>query len=618
MKKTVLLIAVVFTLAANAFAHPVSTAWASFVAANFWAAHRPANLRADVSPKALTFPELDQLYIFDMEGLGFVIVPADDRVMPVLAYSFEDPFPTELHPELAYWLHGYNDQLASLAKDDSYPQRESIMQQWGKLLLYDVLKDASDDSTTSDLTAVPAMLVTKWDQGDPYNIYCPYDSVRHGRTVVGCVATAMAQIMKYWNYPSFGRDTHSYQPRSMWHSGTVSPTLSVDFANTTYLWQLMPRRASLGSTDVQKDAVATLSYHCGVAVDMMYGVSADGGSGAYSYCGPWTSACATNAFSHYFKYDTTLFFASRANYSDNDWRAMIDENLALGQPMYYDGSDSTGGHAFVLDGSDLEDRYHFNWGWDGYGNGFYTVDNLAPGSGGYGGNATYTFNQGQGAIFGIRPGEVETFDTVDYYDSICNNSTYIHFREYTLRVAAMDTLLRHLDTIFNYHLKIISQKQVFLNSNIPNTDPTTIRYCPATGFTFPECPFEKENSMFIGWCRNALGDDTIFAVGQTIHIKSAAAFFALWLDDVSIDEVSEDKVQLWPNPSTGEVIITLPFHNASISVIDAVGRTVLREDYPNMMGGTAKITLNDLPAGTYTVQIRASTGIYNRRIIKLK
>ena len=593
------------------------------MSANFWAAHRPANLRADVSPKALTFPELDQLYIFDMEGLGFVIVAADDRVMPVLAYSFDDPFPSTLNRDLAYWLHGYNDQIVAMLKDDNYPRRENILHAWEQLTLAGVLTDGDPDAeadnadSSSNLVAVPAMLQTKWDQGDPYNTLCPYDSTRQARTVVGCVATAMAQILKYWNYPSFGQDTHSYQPQSMWHSNGI-PRQFADFGQTTYLWQFMPKRLTLTSTEYQINAVSTLSYHCGVAVDMMYGVSADGGSGAYSSCGPWSSACATDAFVRYFKYDSSLYYAERYHYSEDEWCNIINQNLALGQPMYYDGSDSTGGHAFVLDGSDLEGRYHFNWGWDGYGNGFYTINNLAPGAGGAGGNATYTFNSGQGVIFGIRPAMVETFDTVDYYDSICSQSQYRYFHEYKLRAVAMDTLLRHLDTIFNYHLKIIGQKQVFLNSNLPGNEPKVVRYCPATGFTFPACTFDNPGGLFIGWCSKANGDDTIYAPGQTVNINKNTAYFALWLDDVSIDEVSEDMVQLWPNPSTGEVNITLPFHNASISVIDAVGRTVLREDYPNMMGGTAKITLNDLPAGTYTVQIRASTGIYNRRIIKLK
>lgn len=613
MKKTVLFIAAVFTLATSAFAHPVTATMASHVAATFWAGHRPANLKATVTPKALSFPELDQLHIFDMEGMGFVIVPADDRVMPVLAYSFEDPFPSSLNPEIAYWLHGYNDQIAEAVKSD-YPQRESLLQEWGQLFLSGVLTDdyGLDSNRTTDITDIPAMLETRWDQGDPFNTYCPYDSIYGGRTVVGCVATAMAQIMKYWNYPSFGQDTHSYIPRT----NSNLPRQSVDFGRTTYLWQFMPKRlSSATSVDYQVDAVATLSYHCGVAVDMMYGTSAVGGSGAYSDCGYWATACATDGFVRYFKYDSTLYFANRSRFTDSAWTATINHNLALGQPMYYDGSDSTGGHAFVLDGSDTEGRYHFNWGWGGFGNGFYTIDNLAPGAGGAGGNATYTFNSGQGAIFGIRPGMVEVFDTVDYYDSICTNSQYRYFREYKLRAVAMDTLLRHLDTIFNYHLRIIGQKQVFLNSNTPNDEPDVVRYCPATGFTFPECTFDNNGAMFIGWCSKANGDDTIYSPGHTVFINTNKAYFALWLGGVGIEEREDEALQARPTVTTDEVHFSLTGeYDVTITVIDTYGRVVKQQ---TVAGREARISLAGFPAGAYNIVITAPKTVYKTRIIKL-
>lgn len=614
MKKTVLFITAVFILATSAFAHPVTATMASHVAATFWAQHCPGNVKAEVSPKALSFPELDQLHIFDMEGLGFVIVPADDRVMPVLAYSFDNPFPSSLNRDIAYWLHGYNDQIAEAVKND-YPQRESLLQQWGKLFLADLIygKSANTKSdSTSDLTAVPEMLETQWDQGEPYNMYCPYDSVRHGRTVVGCVATAMAQIMKYWNYPSYGQDTHSYVP----FSSSRLPRQSVDFGNTTYLWQFMPDRLENFSMTYEKDAVATISYHCGVAVDMMYGTSSVGGSGAYSECGYWTSACATEAFKLYFKYDTALYHANRYSYNEASWCALIDENLALGQPMYYSGSDSTGGHAFVLDGSDIEHRYHFNWGWSGYGDGFYTINNLAPGpNGGAGGNATYTFNQSQGAIFGIRPGQVETFDTVDYHDSICSDSRYIKFREYNLRVAEMDTLLRHLDTVFNYHLKIIDQQRMFLNSNITNVSPRVYNFCPATGYTFPECPFNKEGSTFVGWSHSRTGDDTIYYPGQTVFPQRSTSYFALWLGGVGIDEADGDNLQVSPTVTESDINLSLTGeYDATVTIVDSYGRVVIQKD---IVAREAKISLSRLPAGVYNVIVTTQGGNYKTRIIKL-
>ena len=613
MKKTVLFITAVLILATSAFAEPVSTAFASRVAANFWAAHRPAGVPANITPKSLEFSNLNQLHIFDMEGKGFVIVAADDRVQPILAYSFSNPFPNSLNPNIAYWLQGYNDQIEEAVSND-YRQRESTLQEWGSLILKDVVSK-SDDATTTDLTAVPVMLTTQWDQSDPYNILCPYDSVYHGRTVVGCVATAMAQVMKYWNYPTYGEDTHSYQPYSLRHNGSA-PTLFADFAHTTYLWDLMPKRLESFSFSYEKEAVATISYHCGVAVDMMYGTSSVGGSGAYSECGYWASACATEAFKRYFKYDTSLYHANRYSYSESEWCALIDENLALGQPMYYSGSDSTGGHAFVLDGSDIEHRYHFNWGWSGYGDGFYAINNLAPGpNGGAGGNATYTFNQSQGAIFGIRPGQVETFDTVDYYDSICSDSRYIKFREYNLRVAEMDTLLRHLDTVFNYHLKIIDQQRMFLNSNITNVSPRVYNFCPATGYTFPECPFNKEGSTFVGWSHSRTGDDTIYYPGQTVFPQRSTSYFALWLGGVGIDEADGDNLQVSPTVTESDINLSLTGeYDATVTIVDSYGRVVIQK---NIVAREAKISLSRLPAGVYNVIVTTQGGNYKTRIIKL-
>lgn len=608
MRKTILLIAALISLAANAQTHHVDVDKANFVASIFWHRHNGTPTQgAAWNRKPIAIEGLEQLHIFDFDGQGFVIVPADDRVMPVLAYSFENPFPTELNPELGYWLRGYNDQIAAIAKGDA-PRHA----QWDPQLFAAVEADS-----TVDLTTVPAMLTTRWNQSSPYNQYCPYDSFYHDRTVVGCVATAMAQIMKYWNYPSFGQGSHSYQVQT-WHSSYGFGTLSADFGHTTYLWQYMPDELDFVSLAHERDAVATLSYHCGVAVEMMYGPSAAGGSGAYTDCGGPITACATNAFHRYFKYDSTLFYSDRDVYSDDEWCALIDSCLALGQPMYYHGSDSTGGHAFVLDGSDNQNRYHFNWGWGGFGDGFYAIDDLAPRSGGDGGNTTYTFNQGQGAIFGIKPAYEETFDTVDYYASACTEMNTVDFYEYHLRVANMDTLLRHLDTIFRYHLTVIPQKRIFLNPNMKDKDPDVFNFCPSAGFTFPECSFTNPGNVFYGWCHSKTGDDTIFMPGETTHINANRTYFALWIDTTTsgIEQLVREGLNLWPNPTTGEIYLSIPLHTGSIIVTDVLGRVVLREDYPNIMGGNAKISLAGLPNGIYNVQVKTAIGIYKQRIIK--
>ena len=602
MKKTTLLVALLLT-AACLMAAPVSETTALRVAVNFWNTYRTPEAKPVASLQRFSFPELQHLYVFANGDEGFVIVSADDRVRPVVGYSFDSPFPTRLHPELRYWLTGYERQIAYAATTEGAPDYR-----WGVLL------DSEVPPVPVSLANVPMLCKTRWDQGSPFNALCPYDSVYSDRTVVGCVATAMAQIMKRWNHPSCGTGSHSYDY-------SYFGTLSADFGNTTYMWEIMPNYIVLSTLSESASALSTLSYHCGVSVDMMYGTHAVGGSGAYSSCGWWASACAESAFYRYFKYDSTLLhYRERYQYSDSEWLAMIDADLAAGRPMYYDGSDSTGGHAFVLDGSNLDTCYHFNWGWSGYGDGFYAINDLAPRTGGTGGNATYTFNNNQGAIFGIQP-VPEVFDTIVVYDTICTNYTGYERQGYQLPVANNDTNLRHLDTIFALHLRVTGTDIVSYSSNQGLTSAIyDYEYCPIDGIELIECPFTRNKYHFIGWSAQRGGStDSIYQPGEIFHHRGNITLYARWQKDseVAVSDVEDDEVfTLWPNPTTGEVSIRLDAgRGAEVVVYDAVGRVMLRESH---CGPEAKISLSAFPDGVYTVQVRTAVGVYNRRIIKQK
>lgn len=591
-------------------AQTVNQEQARAVATTFWNSYRPVEVKPVTTIAPLPFTGLAHLHIFSINNEGFVIVAGDERARPVLAYSFDSPFPEELNPEVGYWLHGYETQLTEVAESDA-TQNEKVKRSWMQLLTAPY-----SEEPVGSLQDIPAMMTTRWNQDNPYNKLCPYDSVRHGRTVVGCVATAMAQIMRYWKYPAYGQGSLTYDYRNL-HN------ISADFENTSYLWHIMPNNCNEFCQESEINATATISYHCGVAVKMMYGTSSEGGSGAYSACGPWTSYCATNAFVDFFKYDTNLYHVDRRSYSDSAWTELLDTEMALRHPVYYSGHDTSGGHAFVLDGSDIEGRYHVNWGWGGYGDGFYYVDTLAPGYHGIGSNITNSFNFDQGAIIGIKPAYTETFDTVDYPDSICNNTQYVYFRDYKLvvyNVKDRDTLLHHLDTVFRYHLKVIQKKKLYLSPNNGEA-PTMDTYCPATGYTFPTCPFTREGSMFTGWCRNKYGNDIIYQPGQTAYFNNSPTYYALWLDTtaaVGIDESTTPNSQfsVYPNPTTGEITLTVPTETETILVTDAVGRVVLRDGYPNLMSGNAKISLNGLPRGTYSIMVKTAIGIFKQQVIK--
>ncbi len=383
MKKTFTLLALLCCFFAETLvANPVSQKQAQSVAELFWNSlsdnSHSANFRMIRSP-------FTELYLFvNTEGKGFVIVSGDDRALPVLGYSTNSTIDIENMPvNAAAWLRDYEREIRYL-KEHDVAATDFVQQQWEQL---------QRDNAPQVVTTVSPLLTTTWNQSPYYNDLCPYDSEYGERAVAGCVATATSQVMKYWNHPSSGVGSHSF----------VHPTygtLSADFANTTYNWSQMPNSLSASSSTAQKTAVATLTYHIGVAIEMDYGVS---GSGAYTFEYGQSLPSAENALKTYFKYKNTLHGEFKQFYTDTQWLDMLRADLDLSHPVIYSGSDTSGGHCFVCDGYNNNNQFHFNWGWGGYCDGYYTIGSLNPNPGGTGGNATYTFNLNNGAVFGIEP-----------------------------------------------------------------------------------------------------------------------------------------------------------------------------------------------------------------------
>ena len=253
------------------------------------------------------------LYIFNGEE-GFVVMAADDCVQPILGYSLTGKFVTENMPEnIKGWLEGYNEEI-QYAIDSKMKASTETTKQWKDLI-------DGDSKAAKATTVVNALLQTTWDQNgyyyysggqlliyELYNNLCPYDNNAGERTVTGCVATAMAQIMKYWSYPAYGVGSHSYTPTTHPEYGVQS----ANFAATNYAWNNMPNELTSLSTTTQKNAIATLMYHCGVSVDMDYDISDNGGSGA-------STGDVPNALVNYFNYKSTVSYKSKAAYSNNNW-----------------------------------------------------------------------------------------------------------------------------------------------------------------------------------------------------------------------------------------------------------------------------------------------------------
>ncbi|MEZ5199520.1 MAG: C10 family peptidase [Bacteroidales bacterium] len=239
-------------------------------------------------------------YVYNVNGSdGFVIVSADNSVLPIIGYSLESHFTgNAIPPGPAYMLNQYASEIDYAIKHVTEID-ESVSQAWTNLL------EGNSSGNLKSTSNVDQLCSTQWNQAPYYNDLCPYDYSYNELTVTGCPATAMAQIMKYWNYPTTGTGYHSY-------NHDTYGTLSANFSAETYNWSAMPNGLSGSNT-----AIATLMYHCGVGVEMQYGVAATGGSGGYVIedASP-IQHCCEYAFKNYFGYKTTMHGELRQNYSD--------------------------------------------------------------------------------------------------------------------------------------------------------------------------------------------------------------------------------------------------------------------------------------------------------------
>ncbi len=310
-------------------------------------------------------------YIFNYDPAGWVIVSADDSVYPIIAYNIRGYFDMDkITGNVEGFLNLHAESI--IRAQDNKPSRKETDLNWNNLL------DGSFDSK-ADCKAVAPLLTTQWDQDSPWNNMCPEDSSGPGGHVyAGCVAVAMSQIMRYWQHPAQGTGYHSYYHYTYGN-------ISADFGNTVYDWQNMPESSATASS--QK-----LLFHAGVSVNMNYGPD---GSGA-------SSESVSSAMAVYFGYSDTSQYLYRQGYSDTEWKNILKNQLDNGRPVYYRGSE-TYGHAFVCDGYDSSDFFHFNWGWSGYYNGYYNIDNLNPGD--------YNFSYYQAAIKDLVPVETEHSNT---------------------------------------------------------------------------------------------------------------------------------------------------------------------------------------------------------------
>ena len=312
-------------------------------------------------------------YVFNVgSDEGFVIASGDDRTPAILGYSDHGIFDvTRLPSNVRQWLDGYARQMEWL---DSAPQEQAT---------------ARSQAPTVKITIGP-LLSTQWNQDQPYNLSCP------NNCMTGCVATAMAQIL-YYHAQQTGEPAELQESIADYTTSSYGYKVTGVEKGTAILWdEMLPDYANSSTVDdVKKKAVADLMFYCGASVNMDYSTGASEAS----------SRNVPSALTRYFGYDKGIHIVSREKWSQTEWNNMIYNELKENRPVFYDGSSSDGGHAFIVDGFDGEELFHINWGWGGFCDGYFLLSIANPidhsGIGAGSGEDGYTIDQE--AILGAQP-----------------------------------------------------------------------------------------------------------------------------------------------------------------------------------------------------------------------
>lgn len=395
--KKILSMAVLGMLAMCANAQQISKDDAASKARSFWASPSKDGRRKAM---AVGTPQLSytaekggkaQFYVFNNSASeGFVIIGGDEQAQEILGYSYEGTFDYANAPEnVKWWLSQYQEQIYKATTTSANALTNTTFGSSNTAV-------TPNRAAASTRQTVENLISTKWNQDAPYNKAIPNLPGFSGNNAfaTGCVATAMAQVMKKYEWPdTTGLGKNEYQ--RIYNNNSDTIVFSADFANTHYAWENM--KDSYTSYE-NADEVAKLMYHAGVSVNMEYGQISVGGSGAFA-------SSIAPALVNNFSYDKGASYHYHNHYTNSEWEDMIYSELVAGRPVIYSGQSKSGGHTFICHGYNAEsNKYAINWGWGGMYDGLFSLTSLKPnGTGIGGGSAGYPFDQDQEVLIGIRP-----------------------------------------------------------------------------------------------------------------------------------------------------------------------------------------------------------------------
>ncbi len=349
-------------------------------------------IRKRVSRSKSTSSQHSSCYIInDEDNNRFVIVSADERMYEILGYSNSGCFDPDNAPDgLMMLMSGYEVEHNYVISN------------------YNTID--SHSSKRENVSAISPLIKSKWGQNSPFNLQCPLSSTGN-KSVSGCVATAMAQVLNYYKQPIRGQGGREYYTTRSTNTFQMfnydSLTIDWNSIKDTYRYyydengkyQSVPNR-----TDIENDEVAKLMHACGVSVFMDY----DDGSGAFPSDIPY-------ALINHFGYNPNIICVRRECYSNKEWNTMIMEELNAQRPIIYGGQDGDyGGHEFIIDGIDDNGLYHFNFGWYGNGDGYFSIDAIDPN--------IYKFHLDHDMVIKVAPNIVEGDNANIYFNQFSLNS----------------------------------------------------------------------------------------------------------------------------------------------------------------------------------------------------
>jgi hypothetical protein len=527
------------------------------VAGKFISKFFPEALHEIISIRPVMNDTVITMYVVELKPEGWILMSADQRVQPVLGFSFSGNYIlTEKDPKNPnyLWINQYDKEIL-LVKSG-----KGTLENQGWKGIFGI--SSADKGLTADIW-VNSFIKVNWGQGNSWNQFCPPDtSGPGGHTYVGCVAVAMAQAMSVFKNPATGYGTHSY----------LAPGYGLQFANfgsTIYKWDSM----SLSLPDKYN---SLLLYHCAVSVNMGFGAD---GSGTQVIN-------ASSALKNYFYYSLNVSYKKRLS-DDKAWTDLLDQQLLNGRPIIYSGDADDGkpGHAFNIDGVVNSTYYHINWGWTGSNNGYYAINSLQPG--------INDFTKNHCAIIGIQPFYYPT-------DVVLSDTLVLKNRPEGNIVGVLKVIDEATDNVYTFRLASDST----FNGTIWSMDFYLKGDTVKTGRVFTASDNPTDTIII------TVSDKFENTISKQIALK-------LGNSSTGIDktfEQDENSLNIYPNPATDYIFFvqnkTMKIVKFRIySVEGALVQINTIEEAPD-----GRIALNNLKPGLYILE----TELENHLLIRKK